>query len=114
MVATTGVSTQHTAPSTQHFRGAYDLTEEQDLFKRTVHEFAEREIVPVASELDEKDQYPRETLAKMAELGVLGLLVPEEFGGAGATTLDYVLAMVEILWADVSTSDVVSDNSTMR
>src|SRR5437868_827189 len=108
MVATTDVRTQHLAPSTQQFRGAYDLTEDQDLFKRTVHEFAEREIVPVASELDEKEQYPRETLAKMAELGVLGLLVPEEFGGAGATTLDYVLAMEEISWADASHSVVIS------
>jgi alkylation response protein AidB-like acyl-CoA dehydrogenase len=95
------------------YRGAYDLTEEQELFKQTVHEFGEREIVPVAAELDEKEQYPRETLAKMGELGLLGLLVPEEYGGAGASTLDYVLAMEEISWADASHSVVVSVNNSL-
>ncbi|HEX8968604.1 MAG TPA: acyl-CoA dehydrogenase family protein, partial [Chloroflexota bacterium] len=95
------------------YRGAYGLTDEQDLFKRTVHEFAEREIVPVAHELDEREEYPRATLARMAGLGLLGLLVPETFGGAGASTLDYVLAMEEISWADASHSVVVSVNNSL-
>jgi alkylation response protein AidB-like acyl-CoA dehydrogenase len=95
------------------FRGAYDLTEEQDLFKRTVHEFAEREILPVASELDEREEYPRATVAKMAELGLMGLLVPEDLGGAGATTLDYVLGMEEIAWADASHSVVMSVTNSL-
>jgi len=95
------------------FRGPYDLTEEQELFKRTVHEFAEREIVPVAHELDEKEEYPRATVAKMGQLGLLGLLVPEEYGGAGASTLDYVLGMEEISWADASHSVVISVNNSL-
>ena len=95
------------------FRGPYDLTEEQELFKRTVHEFAEREIVPVAHELDEKEEYPRATVAKMGQLGLLGLLVPEEYGGAGASTLDYVLGMEEISWADASHSVVMSVNNSL-
>ena len=94
-------------------RGPYDLTEEQQLFKRTVHEFAERELVPVAHELDEKEQYPRETVAKMGELGLLGLLVPEEYGGSGASTLDYALGIEEISWADASHSVVMSVNNSL-
>src|ERR1051325_23757 len=95
------------------YRGAYGLSEDQELFKRTVHEFAEREIVPVAHELDEKEEFPRATLAKMAELGLLGLLVPEQYGGAGVSTLDYVLAMEEISWADASHSVVISVNNSL-
>jgi alkylation response protein AidB-like acyl-CoA dehydrogenase len=95
------------------YRGAYDLTEEQELFKRTLHEFAEREIVPRAHEFDETETYPRETTAKMAELGLMGLLVPEEYGGSGASTLDYVLAMEEISWADASHSVAMSVNNSL-
>ena len=94
-------------------RGPYDLTEEQELFKRTVHEFAEREIVPVAHDLDEKEEFPRATVSKMGELGLLGLLVPEEYGGSGASTLDYVLGMEEISWADASHSVVMSVNNSL-
>ena len=111
-------------PSTQETRnaqritrndypGPYGLSEEQEIFKRTVHEFAEREIVPVAHELDEKEEYPRATVAKMGQLGLLGLLVPEEYGGAGASTLDYVLGMEEISWADASHSVVMSVNNSL-
>ena len=95
------------------YRGPYGLSEEQEIFKRTVHEFAEREIVPVAHELDEKEEYPRATVAKMGQLGLLGLLVPEEYGGAGASTLDYVLGMEEISWADASHSVVMSVNNSL-
>jgi alkylation response protein AidB-like acyl-CoA dehydrogenase len=95
------------------YRGAYGLSEDQELFKRTVHEFAAREIVPVAHELDEKEEFPRATLHKMAELGLLGLLVPEQYGGAAVSTLDYVLAMEEISWADASHSVVMSVNNSL-
>jgi alkylation response protein AidB-like acyl-CoA dehydrogenase len=95
------------------YRGPYGLSEEQDLFKRTVHEFAQREIVPVAHDLDEKEEYPRATVKKMAELGLMGLVVPEEFGGAGACTLDYVLAMEEVSWADASHSVAMSVNNSL-
>ncbi|MBV9543423.1 MAG: acyl-CoA dehydrogenase [Chloroflexi bacterium] len=106
------MTTQVAAP-TASYRGAYDLTEEQELFRSTVHEFAEREIVPVARELDEREEYPRATVAKMAELGLMGLFVPQEYGGAGGTTLDYVLAMEEISWADASHSVVISVTNSL-
>src|SRR2546421_13001397 len=89
MAVTSGEPTQYSVLGTQHFRGPYGLTEEQELFKRTVHEFAEREIVPVAHELDEKEENPRATVAKRAELGLLGLLVPEGYGGASPPPLAY-------------------------
>src|SRR5207244_4339640 len=95
------------------YRGAYDLTEEQELFKQTVHEFGVREIVPIAHDLDEREEFPRESVRKMGELGLLGLLVPEEYGGAGATTVDYALAMEEISWADASHSVIVSVNNSL-
>ena len=95
------------------YRGPFDLTEEQDLFKRTLREFSVREIVPIAHDLDEKEEYPRASIAKMAELGLLGLLVPEEYAGAGATTLDYALAIEEISWADASHSVVISVNNSL-
>jgi alkylation response protein AidB-like acyl-CoA dehydrogenase len=101
------------SPTQTAYRGAYDLSEEQAIFKSTVHEFGVREIVPIAHELDEKEQYPRATIAKMAELGLLGLLVPEDYGGAGARTLDYVLAIEEISWADASHSVVISVNNSL-
>ena len=102
----------HVRPETG-YRGAYGLTEEQELFKRTVHEFAEREIVPVARELDEREEYPRATVSKMAELGLMGLLVPEEYGGSGGSTLDYALAMEEISWGDASHSVVISVTNSL-
>lgn len=95
------------------YRGAYGLTEEQELFKQTVHEFAEREILPVARELDEREEYPRATVSKMAELGLMGLLVPDEYGGSAASTLDYVLAMEEISWGDASHSVVMSVTNSL-
>lgn len=100
-------------PTDVAYRGPYGLSEEQELFKRTVHEFAEREIVPVAHDLDEKEEFPRATISKMAELGLLGLLVPDEYGGAGVSTLEYVLAMEEISWADASHSVVISVNNSL-
>ncbi|MBV9329399.1 MAG: acyl-CoA dehydrogenase [Chloroflexi bacterium] len=95
------------------FRGPYGLNEDEDLFRRTVHEFAEREIVPIAHELDEREEFPRASVGKMADLGLMGLLVPEEYGGAGADTMSYALAMEEISWADASHSVVMSVNNSL-
>jgi hypothetical protein len=95
------------------FRGPYGLTEDEDLFRRTVHEFAEREILPIAHELDESEEFPRASVGKMADLGLMGLLVPDEFGGAGADTMSYALAMEEVSWADAAHSVVMSVNNSL-
>ncbi|MFN8522146.1 MAG: acyl-CoA dehydrogenase family protein [Chloroflexota bacterium] len=68
----------------------------QELFRSTVREFAEREIAPVAAAFDEAEAYPAENVAKMGQLGLMGLTVPQEFGGAGAGAVEYALAMEEI------------------
>ncbi len=112
MVATRS-DAQSSVLSPQSFRGPYGLSEDQDLFKRTVHEFAEREILPTVHEYDESETFPRANVDKMAELGLMGLLVPEEYGGAGVSTLDYVLAMEEVSWADASHSVIMSVNNSL-
>ncbi|MBV9582711.1 MAG: acyl-CoA dehydrogenase [Chloroflexi bacterium] len=101
------------SPAAAALRGPYGLSEDEDLFKRTVHEFAEREILPIAHDLDESEEFPRTSVAKMADLGLMGLLVPEEYGGAGADTMRYALAMEEISWADASHSVVMSVNNSL-
>jgi alkylation response protein AidB-like acyl-CoA dehydrogenase len=95
------------------YSGPYDLSAEQQLFRDTVHQFAEREIVPIAHDLDEREEYPRATIKKMAELGLMGLLVPEEYGGSAASTLDYTIGIEEISWADASHSVVMSVNNSL-
>ena len=72
------------------------LSEDQELFRRTVREFADHEIAPMAMEYDESEYFPIENIKKMGELGLMGLTVPTEYGGAGAGALEYALAMEEI------------------
>jgi len=110
-LASPGASSEDARPLS--YRGPYGLTEDQELFQRTVREFAEREIVPTVHEYDETGRFPRENVAKMAELSLLGLLVPEEYGGAGVSTLEYVLAMEEISWACASHSVIMSVNNSL-
>ena len=92
---------------------SYLLTEDQELFRRTVREFAEREIAPVAAEHDEAERYPAENVRKMGELGLMGLTVPEQYGGAGAGTMEYVLAMEEISRACASHSVILTVNVSL-
>jgi alkylation response protein AidB-like acyl-CoA dehydrogenase len=95
------------------YAGPYGLSQEQELFRRTLREFVEREIVPIAAELDETETYPRQSQAKMAELGLMGLLVPEAYGGTGASTLDYAIGIEEISWGDASHSVAMSVNNSL-
>ncbi len=74
----------------------FDLTEEQRVFKQMVHEFAESEIAPSVAELDEKEEFPYDVHAKMAELGLFGLPIAEEYGGSGADLVTYVIAVEEV------------------
>src|SRR5215218_4150917 len=89
------------------------LTEDQELFRRTVREFAEREIAPVAAEHDENETFPTANVKKMGELGLMGLTVPEELGGAGAGPVEYALAMEEIARADAAHSVILSVNNSL-
>ncbi|MCH8956213.1 acyl-CoA dehydrogenase family protein, partial [candidate division KSB1 bacterium] len=73
-----------------------DYTEEQQMMRDTVREFAKNEIEPVAAEFDEKGEFPTENFKKMAELGFLGIPFPQEYGGAGMDTVSLALAIEEV------------------
>lgn len=81
-----------------------DLTETQELIVRTARDYAERVIRPVAAELDREERFPREILAGLAELGLMGVNIPEPLGGAEAGVVAYSLAMMEISRACASTA----------
>jgi short-chain 2-methylacyl-CoA dehydrogenase len=80
----------------------FDLSDEQRLLQRTVRDFARQEIAPVAEELDRTKAFPYEIVARMGELGLMGIPFPEEYGGGGADTLSYVLAIEELARVDSS------------
>jgi alkylation response protein AidB-like acyl-CoA dehydrogenase len=86
----------------------FDLTEEQEMVRNAVREFAENEIAPVAREYDEAEKFPREQLNGLAEIGLLGMIIPEEYGGAGFDSVSYALALEEIARADASVAVIVS------
>ena len=89
------------------------LTEEHEALRRAVREFAENEIAPVAAEYDESGDFPVETIKKMGAMGLMGIEVPEEYGGAGMDTLAYALTMIEVARADASHSTIVSVNNSL-
>jgi alkylation response protein AidB-like acyl-CoA dehydrogenase len=78
----------------------FQLTEEQELTRRTVREFAEKEIAPRSFELDETQHFPRDIMMKLGEMGMLGVLFPPEYGGAGLSYRDYVLIIEELARVD--------------
>jgi short/branched chain acyl-CoA dehydrogenase len=80
----------------------FDLPDDHRLLQQTVRDFAEQEIAPVAEELDREKRFPYEIVAKMGELGWMGIPFPEEVGGAGGTTLQYALAVEELTRVDSS------------
>ncbi len=85
-----------------------ELTEEQQMVQTAVREFAQNEIAPLAREYDEEEKFPRQQLAGLAELGLLGMIIPEEYGGAGFDSVSYALVLEEIAKADASVAVIVS------
>jgi butyryl-CoA dehydrogenase len=90
------------------------LTERQRAVRESVRQFAQRELAPGAARRDREARFPREAFARMGELGFLGMVVPEEFGGAGCDYVSYVLAVMELAAADgaASTSFQVHNSLT--
>ncbi len=80
----------------------FQPTEEQELTRRTVREFALKEIAPHSAELDETQHFPRDIMKKLGEMGMLGIIFPAEYGGAGLTYGDYVLIIEELARVDAS------------
>jgi alkylation response protein AidB-like acyl-CoA dehydrogenase len=88
-------------------------TEEQQMVKDMVKKFAEAEIKPIAAELDNTHRHPEEICRKLGEMGIMGVAVPEEYGGAGMDTVAYVMAMIEISKACASCGVIVSVNNSL-
>lgn len=91
----------------------FKLTDEQLMIQAAAQDFAREEIVPIAAEFDNSGEFPRETIAKMGELGLMGIEVPEEYGGAGLDAIAYALAMIEISAADASHGTIMSVNNSL-
>ncbi len=90
-----------------------ELAEEQRMVQSLAREFAEQEVKPVAAECDREARFPHATVKRMGELGLLGITVPERFGGGGGDTLAYVLALEEIATACASHAVVMSVNNSL-
>ncbi len=90
-----------------------DLTEEQRLVQKTAADFAKNEVLPRAAEIDREHRHPKELVARMAELGFLGIAVPEQYGGSGLDTLSYALALEEVSRACASTGVIMSVNNSL-
>ncbi len=90
-----------------------ELTEEQQMIQALAREFAEKEVQPVASQLDQEARFPHETVKRMGELGFLGIAVPEAYGGAGADPVAYVLALEEIARVCASHAVIMSVNNSL-
>jgi alkylation response protein AidB-like acyl-CoA dehydrogenase len=91
----------------------FDLSEEHELLRRTVREFAEQRIAPVAEELDREHRFPYEIVAELAELGLMGIPIPEEYGGGGGDTLSYTLAIEELTRIDSSVAITVAAHTSL-
>ena len=91
----------------------FDLSEEHELVRRTVREFAEERVAPVAEELDREGRFPYELVAELAELGLMGMAIPDEYGGAGADTLAYAIAVEELTRIDSSVAITVAAHTSL-
>lgn len=91
----------------------FELSPEQALLRQSVREFAEAEVKPLASELDRTGRFPRETLRKAAELGFIGVSVPEEDGGGGADHVSYSILIEEISRVCASTGVILSVQNSL-
>jgi alkylation response protein AidB-like acyl-CoA dehydrogenase len=91
----------------------YELTDEQELLRRTVRDFSESRVAPVAEELDREERFPYELVAEMAELGLMGIPIAEEYGGAGADTVSYAIAIEELTRIDSSVAITVAAHTSL-
>jgi butyryl-CoA dehydrogenase len=78
---------------------SYKLTDEQLMIQAMVREFSRKVVAPEAAERDQTKEFPAQILKKMGELGFMGMMIPPEYGGEGADTISYVLALSEIAYS---------------
>jgi len=91
----------------------FELTMEQEILRKTVRDFAEKEIAPVARELDQKEEFSLETCRAMGELGLFGMIVPEEYGGQGMDYVSYIIAVEELARIDGSHAATIAAGNSL-
>jgi len=91
----------------------FNTTERQDLFLQMIREFAEKEVKPLAAEVDDQERFPMETVEKMAKLGLMGIPVPKQYGGAGADNVLYTMAVEELSRVCATTGVILSAHTSL-
>ena len=91
----------------------FSLTKQEKLFLQMIREFAEKEVKPLAAEVDEQERFPLETVGKMAKIGLMGIPVPKEYGGAGSTNQMYTMAVEELSRVCATTGVIVSAHTSL-
>ena len=91
----------------------FDLTEEQSLLKQTIRDFAETQIAPGAAERDEAARFPNELIPKMAELGLFGIMIPQEYGGAGLDAVSAAIIVEELARVDAAVALIVASHNSL-
>ena len=91
----------------------FSFTEDQLSIQSIARDFAQKRIAPVAAEFDSKGEFPLDNIREMGRLGLMGIEVPEEYGGAGMDSIAYSLAVIEIAAADAATSTIMSVNNSL-
>jgi alkylation response protein AidB-like acyl-CoA dehydrogenase len=91
----------------------FELTDEQELLRHTVRDFAESRVAPVAEEIDREERFPYELVSEMAALGLMGIPIPEEYGGSGGDTVSYAIAIEELTRIDSSVAITVAAHTSL-
>ena len=91
----------------------FKLSKEQQMLQKLFREFAENEVKPIAADVDEEERFPEETVKKMAKLGMMGIYLPKQYGGAGADYLSYVMAVEELAKVCGTTSVILSAHTSL-
>ncbi len=91
----------------------FSLTKQQVLFQQMIREFAEKEVKPLAAEVDEEERFPIETVEKMAKIGIMGIPIPTQYGGAGGNNVMYSMAVEELSAVCATTGVIVSAHTSL-
>ncbi len=91
----------------------FELTEDQKLIQQSAREFAEQEIAPTAMQRDKSGEFPADIIKQLGEMGFMGMMVPQEYGGAGLDAVSYALAIMEISKVDASVGVILSVNNSL-
>ena len=91
----------------------FSFTKQEQLFLQMIREFAEKEVKPLAAEVDEEERFPMETVEKMAKIGLMGIPIPTQYGGAGGTNIMYGMAVEELSRVCATTGVILSAHTSL-